>query len=178
MPVLVQLSAKYEVFVRGSGCYEVFNMEWQYYHIVSMDLIARNTDFATNDQLFIDGKWVDDRKHIISDRQIGYDGERIGAGSILFDIEEITKEEAALRMTMLNKMRKNALLIACKAHRHQTDKAGEPYLKHPIQVASRFQDDARFIAGLLHGVLQPFTFVVMYNLYNTFDIRCDCMERQ
>jgi len=72
-------------------------MNWQYYYIISKDLVGRATDFDENSQLFIDGKWVDDQWHIIADRIIGYDGEEIGAGSMLFDIEEITEDEAKRR---------------------------------------------------------------------------------
>lgn len=38
--------------------------------------------------------WVRDNEHILMDRIIGYDGERIGSSDMLFRVKEITEEEA------------------------------------------------------------------------------------
>ena len=47
-----------------------------------------------------------------------------------------------------------ALSIATKAHEGQTDKAGAPYIFHPIRVANKcFTDDERIVA-LLHDTIE------------------------
>lgn len=44
--------------------------------------------------------------------------------------------------------------IAVKAHKGQRDKAGIPYIFHPIAVASTFVDERLRIVALLHDVLE------------------------
>ncbi len=51
---------------------------------------------------------------------------------------------------MLNK----ALNIAYKAHLGQTDKAGAPYILHPVRVALRCQTEDEKIVALLHDVVE------------------------
>lgn len=51
---------------------------------------------------------------------------------------------------MLNK----ALNIACKAHSEQTDKAGAPYILHPMRVALHCQTENEKIVALLHDVIE------------------------
>lgn len=51
---------------------------------------------------------------------------------------------------MLNK----ALGIAYKAHWEQTDKAGAPYILHPMRVALRCQTEDEKIVALLHDVVE------------------------
>ncbi len=50
--------------------------------------------------------------------------------------------------------RELALKIATKAHMGQIDKAGKPYIEHPLKVASAFNDDERYITALLHDVVE------------------------
>lgn len=47
-----------------------------------------------------------------------------------------------------------ALKIAETAHKGQIDKAGKPYINHPIKVASIFEDDASYIIAILHDVVE------------------------
>ena len=47
-----------------------------------------------------------------------------------------------------------AMKIARQAHDGQVDKAGEPYINHPIAVASQFVSEELIVAGLLHDVLE------------------------
>lgn len=47
-----------------------------------------------------------------------------------------------------------ALKIAESAHKGQVDKAGEPYINHPLKVASAFEDDTRYIIAMLHDVVE------------------------
>jgi (p)ppGpp synthase/HD superfamily hydrolase len=50
-----------------------------------------------------------------------------------------------------------AIEIAALAHRDQTDKAGNPYIAHPIRVALGFirsGDESRAIIAVLHDVIE------------------------
>ena len=47
-----------------------------------------------------------------------------------------------------------AYALAKKAHDGQVDKAGQPYLCHPLRVAQRFKDPTLRTAALLHDVLE------------------------
>lgn len=49
---------------------------------------------------------------------------------------------------------KRAYLIACDAHFGQCDKAGQPYILHPLAVADQFDDERLAAAALLHDVLE------------------------
>lgn len=58
-----------------------------------------------------------------------------------------------------------ALHIAQKAHEGQTDKAGKPYILHPIRVAQRCNTDTERIVALLHDVIED-TEITPNNLYS------------
>lgn len=58
-----------------------------------------------------------------------------------------------------------ALHIAQKAHNGQTDKAGKPYILHPIRVAQRCNTDTERIVALLHDVIED-TDITPNNLYS------------
>ena len=51
---------------------------------------------------------------------------------------------------MLNK----AILIATKAHQGQIDKAGNPYILHPLRAMLSRQDDTERICAVLHDVVE------------------------
>ncbi len=53
-------------------------------------------------------------------------------------------------MTLLEK----ALGIALEAHKGQKDKAGEPYILHPIRVMMAVQTEEEKIVALLHDVIE------------------------
>ncbi len=53
-------------------------------------------------------------------------------------------------MTTLEK----AIQISAKAHENQVDKAGQPYILHPIRVMLRVQSEAERIAAVLHDVVE------------------------
>ncbi len=57
-------------------------------------------------------------------------------------------------MTNTNELLDMALAIATKAHEGQTDKAGAPYIFHPIRVANRCLTDEEKIVALLHDVIE------------------------
>ena len=47
-----------------------------------------------------------------------------------------------------------ALEIAWDAHRGQVDKAGRPYISHPLTVASKMDTEEEIAAALLHDVVE------------------------
>ena len=47
-----------------------------------------------------------------------------------------------------------ALQIAVSAHEGQVDRAGKPYILHPLAVAASMDTEAGFITALLHDVLE------------------------
>ncbi|MDO5643371.1 MAG: hypothetical protein Q4G26_13430 [Paracoccus sp. (in: a-proteobacteria)] len=47
-----------------------------------------------------------------------------------------------------------AIEIAVEAHRNQTDKAGAPYLLHPLRVMMSMETDDERIVGVLHDVVE------------------------
>jgi len=47
-----------------------------------------------------------------------------------------------------------AILIAVEAHRGQKDRAGAPYVLHPLRVMLRVRTDAERMAAVLHDVVE------------------------
>lgn len=47
-----------------------------------------------------------------------------------------------------------ALRIAMDAHKGQIDRAGVPYIMHPLTVAAGASNEAEFVTALLHDVLE------------------------
>lgn len=47
-----------------------------------------------------------------------------------------------------------AIAIAAEAHAGQTDKAGEPYILHPLRVMLAGRTEAERIVGVLHDVVE------------------------
>ena len=47
-----------------------------------------------------------------------------------------------------------AILIAAQAHLGQRDKAGAPYILHPLRMMMRMESEAAMIAALLHDVVE------------------------
>ncbi|MCA9901246.1 MAG: HD domain-containing protein [Ardenticatenaceae bacterium] len=56
-----------------------------------------------------------------------------------------------------------AIAIAAQAHAGQTDKAGVPYILHPLRVMLSLQSDAERIVGMLHDVIEdtPWTITAL-----------------
>jgi (p)ppGpp synthase/HD superfamily hydrolase len=48
----------------------------------------------------------------------------------------------------------DAVALAARVHRDQRDKAGQPYILHPLRVMLRQYDEAAQIVGVLHDVLE------------------------
>jgi len=51
-----------------------------------------------------------------------------------------------------------AIELAAKAHAGQTDKAGQPYILHPLRVMMQLETEQERIVGVLHDVLED-TFI-------------------
>lgn len=49
---------------------------------------------------------------------------------------------------------RTAMTIACTAHQGQADKAGYPYIHHPLHVAEQMTDEYSCAAALLHDVIE------------------------
>lgn len=47
-----------------------------------------------------------------------------------------------------------AILIATKAHQSHVDKAGKPYILHPIRVMMKMENETEQIVAVLHDVLE------------------------
>jgi len=47
-----------------------------------------------------------------------------------------------------------AVAIAQEAHANQLDKAGAPYIDHPLRVMDRFDDDLHQMVAVLHDVVE------------------------
>lgn len=51
-------------------------------------------------------------------------------------------------------MTKKAIKLMYEAHKDQVDKAGMPYVLHPLHVAEEMQDEIRTTVALLHDVIE------------------------
>ncbi|MFY0573505.1 HD domain-containing protein [Cystobacter fuscus] len=53
----------------------------------------------------------------------------------------------------------DALELAVRAHRGQLDKAGQPYILHPLRVMARLDTETERVVALLHDVVEdtPYT---------------------
>ena len=49
---------------------------------------------------------------------------------------------------------RTAMTIACRAHQGQLDKAGYPYIHHPLHVAEQMTEEYTCAAALLHDVME------------------------
>lgn len=49
---------------------------------------------------------------------------------------------------------KTAIEIATQAHQNQVDKAGQPYINHPLAVMGRVETEAEKIVAVLHDVVE------------------------
>lgn len=63
-----------------------------------------------------------------------------------------------------------AKALATYAHNGQVDKAGIPYINHPLVVASNFEDEDLKIIALLHDVVED-TFVTLETIENLFGLK-------
>lgn len=53
-----------------------------------------------------------------------------------------------------------AIAIAAKAHVGQVDKAGQPYILHPLRLMFRFKSEAEMIVAVMHDVVEDSAFTL------------------
>ena len=53
-----------------------------------------------------------------------------------------------------SRLLEEAVALALEAHRGQKDRAGQPYILHPLRVMCRVQTPAEKITALLHDVIE------------------------
>jgi (p)ppGpp synthase/HD superfamily hydrolase len=56
--------------------------------------------------------------------------------------------------TLLQALLERAIAIAEKQHTGQVDKAGRPYMEHPLRVMKAMSNDAERIVAILHDVIE------------------------
>lgn len=66
---------------------------------------------------------------------------------------------------MRNRLFKKSLNIAVNAHKGQVDKAGAPYILHPLRVAWRCDNEDEMVVALLHETIED-NYVTAQTLYN------------
>lgn len=71
-------------------------------------------------------------------------------------------------MTDISTLLEKALHIATDAHIYQVDKAGMPYILHPIRVANRCSTDDERIVALLHDTIEDTEVTAEYLLMEGF----------
>jgi (p)ppGpp synthase/HD superfamily hydrolase len=47
-----------------------------------------------------------------------------------------------------------AILVATQAHQGQVDKAGAPYILHPLRVMLKLNSETEMVTGILHDVIE------------------------
>lgn len=47
-----------------------------------------------------------------------------------------------------------AIALALEAHRGQSDKAGKPYILHPLRLALKFENEEEMVVAVLHDVVE------------------------
>jgi (p)ppGpp synthase/HD superfamily hydrolase len=55
----------------------------------------------------------------------------------------------------------DAILLAAEAHRGQSEKAGNPYILHPLRVMFRLESENDRIVGVLHDVIEDTRFTLI-----------------
>ena len=57
-------------------------------------------------------------------------------------------------MMINTKLTRKAMVVAYNAHMNQFDKAGVPYIYHPIHLAEQMETETECIVALLHDVVE------------------------
>ena len=53
-----------------------------------------------------------------------------------------------------------AIVLATEAHRNQKDKAGEPYILHPLRIMGQLKSEESKIVGVLHDVVEDTSYTL------------------
>lgn len=75
-------------------------------------------------------------------------------------------ESGGMNMIYTDRTRR-AMMLAYKAHQGQVDKAGVPYVFHPIHLAEQMKDEVTCCAALLHDTVED-TGVRLEQIYEAF----------
>lgn len=73
-----------------------------------------------------------------------------------------------------NQLLEKAIALACEAHKGQVDKAGEPYILHPLRLMLQFSTNEERIVAVLHDVLED-SELTCWDL-RTQGIPLECMD--
>lgn len=69
-----------------------------------------------------------------------------------------------------------AIKIALEAHSGQLDKAGQPYVLHPLRVMLSLSDEKDRIVGVLHDVIEDTSITYDYLIANGFEGQREILE--
>src|SRR4051812_38119694 len=76
----------------------------------------------------------------------------------------------------------DAIALALDAHKGQREKAGSPYILHPMRVMLRLESDLERIVGVLHDVVEdtPYSFDALRKLGYAEEVLAalDCVTKR
>jgi len=76
----------------------------------------------------------------------------------------------------VNNLLEVAIKIAVQAHSGQLDKAGQPYVLHPLRVMLLLSDEKDRIVGVLHDVIEDTDITYEYLKANGFEGETEILE--
>lgn len=76
----------------------------------------------------------------------------------------------------MNNLLEVAIKIAVQAHSGQLDKAGQPYVLHPLRVMLLLSDEKDRIVGVLHDVIEDTDITYEYLKVNGFEGETEILE--
>lgn len=76
-------------------------------------------------------------------------------------------------MMIYTDLTRKAMIIAFNAHKEQVDKAGVPYIYHPIHLAEQMDEEYECVVALLHDVVEDSN-VTFADLENDFPVEVIC----
>lgn len=78
--------------------------------------------------------------------------------------------------TKVKNLLEAAIKIAVEAHSGQLDKAGQPYVLHPLRVMLSLSDEKDRIVGVLHDVIEDTSITYDYLIANGFEGQREILE--
>ncbi len=104
---------------------------------------VRKQKFTLQEEEISEAKWlhVDNAMRLLT-----YEEDR----SLLQEVIDYLQLRNAVEPSMLSE----AIRVALEAHEAQKDRAGEPYILHPLRVMLAMRDDTMRIAAVLHDVIE------------------------
>ena len=87
-----------------------------------------------------------------------------------------------MRMLESSPSLEDSILLAVRAHEGQKDKAGQPYILHPLRMMVRLHGEAERIAAVLHDVVEDTSYTLddLRGLGYSGDVlhALDCLTRR